>query len=95
MLTEVPPLPSDLRRVESRKIVVALLHYANQVGQMQMQPTRDGKMNAILGNQALLMHALAFLLDAMVIDAGGEAALQFAVKPENGKVSDGPVLVMP
>ena len=95
MLTEVPPLPSDLRLVESRKIVVALLHYANQVGQMQMQPTRDGKMNAILGNQALLMHGLAFLLDAMVIDAGGEPGLKFEVAPTSSGNGDGPVLVMP
>ena len=99
-MTVVPPLPSpDMRLLESRKVIGALLHYANQVGRMQLEPTRDGKMNAMLGNQALLMHALAFLLDAMVIESGGEPGLKFEsavpVTPENGNRPDGPVLVRP
>lgn len=72
-----PPQPAP-RELLTRGVVMNLHKFQSLIGQMQMQPTRDAKMNAILGNQGLIMQALMLLLDERL----EPKVIQFQQQPE-------------
>jgi hypothetical protein len=59
---------------------------------MKLDPRRGAQVEAVLDNQALLFHALAFLLDGQLRGEGEAAALTFEPVERVERKNGGPVV---
>lgn len=81
------PEPSR-RSLEARGLVLRLLAAGNGVQRAKLAPARDVKLDALIDCQTLILHALAFLLDEQLIEAGQVSAINFEVPVKQGNGSD-------
>lgn len=77
----VPTEEVDLYEASLRGIINGLFQARDMTGKIMLHPARDVKLDNILQRQALMMNALAFLLDSMLLGQGLKSGINVSRVP--------------
>lgn len=96
--TKIEPPPADPFADAMRAAIAGLFKHRDVTGQIALHPARDMKLRAVIERQAMIMHALALLLDEALAARGAERCIKFAAAPVDRPADGngaGPALVRP